>query len=48
MMSIFPRENLDFIKSRAQKSKSATDWDAYRTARNTFNNLAKKNLEGLV
>ena len=36
------RRDLDFIKSRAQKSKLATDWGAYRAARNKSNNLAKK------
>ena len=41
------RRDLDFIKSRAQKSKLATDWDAYRAARNKSNNLAKKLKEGL-
>ena len=34
-------KDLGFIKSRAQKSKLATDWNAYRAARNKSNNLAK-------
>ena len=41
------RRDLDFLKSRAQTSKLATDWDAYRAARNKSNNLAKK-LTGII